>query len=95
MLVFNASEVDQIDNLWRAREKTHVWTGWARPGDRLDEIWIFRKKANWRRFTLVKSRTSFLLYDEKRRIVAKAVSLEELMNRVDAIPGINDPLDLD
>ena len=95
MIFFSASELDQIDHLWRACPVGHVWTGWAFPGDRDDEVWIFRKKANWRRFTLCKSRTMFYLYDEKRRVVARAGSLEELMAEVDAIPGINDPLPLD
>ncbi len=95
MMVFSASELEQIDALWRACPVGHVWTGWARPGDRDDEIWIFRKKANWRRFALCKSRRSYFLYDEKRRVVAKARTLDELMKTVDAIPGINEPLVLD
>lgn len=95
MLVFSSSEIEQIDALWRACPIGHVWTGWARPGNRDDEIWIFRKKANWRRFRLGKSRTNYFLFDEKRRVVAKAANLDELMARVDAIPGINDPLPID
>ena len=95
MLVFNSSEIEQIDALWRACPIGHVWTGWARPGNRDDEIWIFRKKANWRRFLLAKSRTAYFLFDEKRRVVAKAGSLDALMERVDAIPGLNDPLPID
>lgn len=95
MIVFTPSELDQIDALWRECPIGHVWTGWARPGDREDEIWIFRKKANWRRFRLCKSRTSFYLYDEKRRVVAKAQTLPELLTFVEAIPGLNEPLSLD
>ena len=95
MLTLNPSEIEQIDALWRACPIGHVWTGWARPGDRDDEVWIFRKKANWRRFLLGKSRTSYFLFDEKRRVVARATTLEELMAAVDAIPGINDPLPMD
>ena len=95
MLVFSSEEVEQIDALWRDCPIGHVWTGWARPGHQDDEIWIFRKKANWRRFTLVKSRTSYFLYDEKRRVVAKASTLSELMAAVDAIPVLNDALPLD
>lgn len=52
-------------------------------------------RANWRRFTLIKSRLTYYIYDEKRRIVARASSLNDLLTRVDAIPGLNDPLPLD
>lgn len=92
MNVFTATELDQIDALWRNQPIDHVWTGWAQPGDRKDEVWIFRKRANWRRFTLTKTATTYRLFDEKHRAVATARSLEDLITRVDAIPGINDPL---
>ena len=92
---FSSPEIEQIDALWRLCPSDHVWTGWARPGGRTDEIWIFRQRANWRRFTLVKRRALYFIYDEKRRIVAKASSLERLLARVDAIPGLNDALPID
>lgn len=93
MIVFTSSELEQIDALWRSCPIDHVWSGWAFPGHTDDEVWIFRNKANWRRFTLCKSRTAYFLYDEKRRIVAKAGSLDDLLSNVDAIPGINEPLE--
>jgi hypothetical protein len=95
MTVFTATELDQIDTLWRKRPVNDVWSGWAQPGDRLDEVWIFRTRANWRRFTLTKTATTFRLFDEKQRPVATARTLEDLLTRVDAIPGLSEPLKLD
>ena len=94
MYDFSPSEIDEIDALWRACPTDHVWTGWARPGGRNDEVWIFRRRANWRRFTLCKGRGSFRLLDEKGRHVAIGRNLKDLMDKVDLIPGLNDPLSL-
>tara|TARA_B100000809_G_C14661826_1_gene359874 strand:- start:10 stop:297 length:288 start_codon:yes stop_codon:yes gene_type:complete len=95
MAEFSPTEINLIDELWRQCSTDHVWAGWARPGSPDDEVWIFRKRANWRRFILVKTDSSFRLYDEKRRILVRASSLEVLMNKVDALPGLDDPLPLD
>lgn len=95
MAEITPSEIDEIDILWRQCPTDHVWAGWARPGNRSDEVWIFRRRANWRRFTLIKRRAYFYLYDEKHRIVARAPALSDLLKLVDAIPGLNDPLAMD
>lgn len=92
MTDFSPSEIDEIDALWRQCPTDHVWVGWARPGGRNDEVWIFRKRANWRRFTLIKSRRTFYIYDEKRRIVLRAGSLKDLLDQVDVMPGLNESL---
>lgn len=92
MAAFTPQDLSEIDALWRQCDPDHVWCGWAHPGASAEEVWIFRERANWRRFVLRKSRNSFRLYDEKGRSVARGHSLSELLKRIDAMPGLNDPL---
>ncbi|MEO1100521.1 MAG: hypothetical protein AAFW65_01610 [Pseudomonadota bacterium] len=87
---FTAREIETIDSLWRAVPQDHVWSGWAATGDQPREIWIFRTKAHWRRFPLKKEDGGYALFDERDRRVARAPSLERLLRKVEAIPGISD-----
>jgi hypothetical protein len=32
-----------------------MWTGWAAAGESPEQVWIFRTRAHWRRFPLVKT----------------------------------------
>lgn len=85
---FTSSEIETIDALWRALPADHVWTGWAAAGDAPDEIWIFRIRAHWRRFPLRKTHTGYALHIETGRTVAEADTLEALLQKVEAIPGL-------
>lgn len=87
---FTPEELIEIDALWRAIPKNHAWTGWAAAGDRPREIWIFRTKAHWRRFPLVKQEEGYALFDERDRRVATASSLSGLLKKVEEIPGIRE-----
>lgn len=87
---FTPEEINEIDALWRSLPKDHVWSGWAASGDHPREIWIFRTKAHWRRFPLIKMDEGYALFDERDRQVARAATLERLLRKVEVIPGIND-----
>ena len=85
---FTEEEIEEIDRLWRAVPKGHVWSGWAASGDRPREVWIFRTKAHWRRFPLKKEDGGYALFDERDRRVASGATLGGLLKAVEAIPGI-------
>ncbi|MEM1149423.1 MAG: hypothetical protein AAGI03_02550 [Pseudomonadota bacterium] len=85
---FTRAEIDTIDRLWRAVAEDHVWTGWAAAGDDPDEILIYRTRAHWRRFPLRKTEDGYALYIETGRQVAAADTLEALLKKVEAIPGL-------
>lgn len=88
MAAFSRDELDQIDALWRALPEDHVWTGWAAAGEAPDEVWIFRTRAHWRRFPLRKQGGAYVLLDERGRPLARARTLETLLARVEALPGL-------
>jgi hypothetical protein len=90
MECFTASEIDEIDRLWRRLPIDHMWTGWATAGETPEEVWIFRTRAHWRRFPLTKSARGYALADERGRRVFRAASLEDLLQAVEAIPGLNE-----
>ncbi|MEM9738940.1 MAG: hypothetical protein AAF829_03660 [Pseudomonadota bacterium] len=85
---FTRAEIDTIDQLWRAVAEDHVWTGWAAAGDAPSEVLIYRTKAHWRRFPLRKTENGFALFIESGRQVAVADTLEALLQKVEAIPGL-------
>lgn len=89
MSAFTPSELDEIDALWRSLPSDHMWTGWAAAGESPEQIWIFRTRAHWRRFPLVKTEAGYALSDEKGRRTVRAASLQELLSAVEAIPALN------
>ncbi|MFC6198084.1 hypothetical protein [Ponticaulis profundi] len=93
MFEFSSSDIDEIDALWRQCSTDHPWAGWAKPGGRNDEVWIFRRRNNWRRFSLIRTRLTYRLLDEKGRVVAVARRLSDLLDRVEGIPGIHESVD--
>lgn len=87
---FTASEIDEIDRLWRQLPIEHMWTGWATAGEAPEQVWIFRTRAHWRRFPLTKSAKGYVLADEKGRRMFRSATLEDLLQAVEAIPGLAD-----
>ncbi|MEE2921206.1 MAG: hypothetical protein VYC38_05535 [Pseudomonadota bacterium] len=85
---FTPSELEEIDRLWRDLPVGHMWTGWAASGREPDQIWIFRTRAHWRRFPLSKSKTGFVIADERGRPVARAKSLRALLQKGESLPGL-------
>ncbi|MEM1105474.1 MAG: hypothetical protein AAGH87_03715 [Pseudomonadota bacterium] len=85
---FTREEIDTIDRLWRAVGEHHVWTGWAAAGEAPEEVLIYRTRAHWRRFPLRKTAAGYALFIENGRQVAEAETLEALLEKVEAIPGL-------
>ena len=85
---FTRAEIETIDSLWRAVAEDHVWTGWAAAGEAPEEVLIYRTRAHWRRFPLRKTETGYALHIETGRKVAEAATLEDLLKRVESIPGL-------
>ena len=90
---FTAQDVAVIDELWQSVPSDHVWTGWSAFGDEPEQINIYRTRAHWRTFPLRKSGSSFVLFDERDRAVAKASTLDGLLAKVEEIPGLTAPQD--
>jgi hypothetical protein len=90
MARFTASEIEQIDRLWRALPAGHVWTGWASTGEEPEEIWIFRTRAHWRRFLLTKTQTGYRISNEAGESPQDAETLVSLLQKVEAIPGLGE-----
>ena len=88
MTPFTRSELEEIDALWRGLPAAHVWTGWAAAGEAPIEIWLFRTRAHWRRFSLRKTSGGYVLFDAHGHRLAGADSLAELLERVEAVPGL-------
>ncbi len=88
MLAFTPDDLNAIDAIWRSLPPHHIWTGWAAAGEAPERIFIFRKRAHWRRFTLTKTHAGFALADERGQMAAEAQSLGDLLAAVEAIPGL-------
>jgi len=89
MTPFTRSELEEIDALWRRLPASHVWTGWASAGEAPGEIWLFRTRAHWRRFSLRKVSSGYVLFDANGRRLAGADSLAALLERVETVPGLS------
>jgi hypothetical protein len=89
MECFTASEIDEIDRLWRRPPIEHMWTGWATAGEAPEHVWIFRTRAHWRRFPLTKTARGYVLADEDGRRVFRAPTLADLLQAVEAVPGLD------
>ncbi|MEL6859383.1 MAG: hypothetical protein AAFO74_13430 [Pseudomonadota bacterium] len=88
MSTFSAADLDEIDRLWRSIPADHVWTGWSATGEAPNEITLYRTRAHWRRFPLRKSNSEFILFDDRGAEVARALSADDLLKQVEAIPGL-------
>ena len=86
---FTASEIDEIDRLWRCLPIEHMWTGWAAAGEAPEHVWIFRTRAHWRRFPLTKTARGYVLADDHGRRVFRAPTLADLLQAVEAVPGLD------
>ena len=85
---FSAADLDAIDRLWRSVPADHVWTGWSASGEAPEEITLYRTQAHWRRFPLRKSNGEFVLFDDRGTEVARSTTPEDLLQQVEAIPGL-------
>ncbi len=88
MACFSAADLEALDQLWRGLPGDHVWTGWSASGDTPAEIVLYRTRAHWRKFPLRKTGDGFTIFNDKDQPVAKAATLDELIIRVEAIPGL-------
>ncbi|MEM9937606.1 MAG: hypothetical protein AAFZ91_11765 [Pseudomonadota bacterium] len=93
MLKFSAADLEAIDRLWRSVPADHVWTGWSACGEAPAQVNLYRTRAHWRKFPLLKTHDGFSLFDDKGSKILEAPSLDDVLNAVEKIPGIADPLD--
>lgn len=85
---FEPQEIALIDAIWRSLPEDHVWCGWASVGEPPQEIAIYRTRAHWRRFRLLKREGAYVLLDEREAVVARNATLPGLLRKVEAIPGL-------
>ena len=88
MAHFEPSELDEIDRLWRALGRDHMWSGWAAAGDQPEQVWIYRTRAHWRRFPLTKGKRGYALADERGQKIAVGRTLADLLKAIEGIPGL-------
>ena len=88
MTAFRPPEIDQLEDIWRKLPDSHPWTGWALISDNGDEVWIFRKKANWRRFILTKEPNGFRLESERGEAVRMFADLTMMAEAVASMPTL-------
>ncbi|ACT59995.1 RNA-binding protein [Hirschia baltica] len=88
MKLFSETEINNIEQMWRALGGDHPWTGWATLPENPDEIWIFRSRANWRRFILRKTDAAYVLFDDTQNSEEVFEELESLANKVGQVPAL-------
>lgn len=90
MQPFTPSDIEDLDNLWRDLSEDHPWSGWAFIEAQTGEIWVFRKRANWRRFVLRRVGEGFSLEDERGEEVRLFSRMAELPGAVADMPTLAD-----
>ena len=84
---FSQDDLEAIDAIWRSLPDNDNWVGWAATANQADTVWLFRKRANWRRFLLRKTEENQLvLHDEERKQVGTCTQFEELPKVIDDLP---------
>lgn len=89
MTRFSADDIEAIDRLWRSVPPDHVWTGWSASGNEPEEVILYRTRAHWRKFPLLKVEDGFAIYDERGKLIVEGMSLPELLEAVENIPGLD------
>ena len=89
MTRFSSKDIDQLDEVWRNLPRDHAWTGWARTESRPDEVWVFRTRANWRRFVILKDEAGFLLRDDSGDFSKRFDQLAALPDAVSSVPSMS------
>lgn len=88
MMYFSSRDLEQIDRFWRQCPPGHVWSGWAAAGDSPDTVWIFRHRAHWRRFSLVRLSVGYVLVDDSGRASRSLLALSELSDAIEEVPAL-------
>jgi len=88
MARFNASEINQIESIWRDLPHEHMWSGWAAIDAEPEAIWLYRQRQNWRRFTLTKQARAYVLKDEKGQQIGKSTSLPTVLCDLEIAPAL-------
>lgn len=65
-----------------------MWTGWAAIGQSPETVWIYRSRVHWRRFPLTRTETGYVLCDDQGKPFQEAGTLEDLLQAVEAVPGL-------
>ena len=85
---FNSSDIDLLDAIWRDVDAEHPWTGWAQIEAESTILWVFRKRANWRRFVLRCTPSGYCLEDERGDDYRYLTALQELPDAIAAMPTL-------
>ncbi len=86
---FSEADLAELHRIWRALPAGHCWSGWAMTSVQPGEIWLFRERVNWRRFSLVSTSAGFDLMDEERRVVAQLTRLAETPEALRRAPALD------
>ncbi|MEM6625754.1 MAG: hypothetical protein AAF719_03550 [Pseudomonadota bacterium] len=81
-------DLSALDKVWRALPEGHPWCGWAHVASDIDEIWVFRERANWRRFVLRKTFEGWTLFDDASVTLANLAKLEDAPDAIASAPSL-------
>jgi hypothetical protein len=88
MAKFTPIEIQEIDRIWRDLPSEHLWNGWAAIGNEPSEVWLYRKRQNWRRFLLTKHEADYLLTDDQGAQISRARKLSRVLCNIEIAPGL-------
>lgn len=88
MTRFSSLEMAEIDRIWRALPDDYSWSGWAAVDKEPGEIWLYRRRQNWRRFQLLKQAGQYVLTDEKGMVIASAPVLARVLCDIEIAPPL-------
>ncbi len=88
MTEFSDDDMQALDAIWRQLPMNHAWTGWARIDSYAGEIWLFRTRANWRRFILRKSGDGMVLEDDTGKAAQSVAGMADLPAAVARVPAL-------
>lgn len=88
MTGFSAQDLKLVEQQWRALGPDHEWVGWAAVGTSPHEIWLFRKRSNWRHLPLRRATDGYVLSDERNTHSVRLASLEGIAGALASIPTL-------
>jgi hypothetical protein len=89
MICFSQQDLQIVERQWRSLSSDHEWVGWAAVGGAPAEVWLFRKRSNWRYLPLRRDDQGYVLSDEHNKNSIRFRSLEAVADALAQIPPLS------